>query len=198
MSEPPSPPTPEIAPTSTLDWAELLSTHERWLKRLVVARLNEPQGVEEVMQEVALAAMAQRSPIFDPASVVGWLYRLAVRHVLIYRRKEGRRRALVGRYAAKRATKEETAEPSPLGWLLHDERRLIVRRALSLLPPRDADLLVLKYAEGWSARELAEKLNLRVSTIETRLHRARGRLRLELAALADEYRSNTRDIPNDA
>ena len=80
--------------------------------------------------------------------------------------------------------------PSPLGWLVHDERRQIVQDALRRLPPRDAELLILKYAEGISARELAERLGVAVATIETRLHRARRRLRAELAHLEAEFKAN--------
>lgn len=169
------------------DWSDVLSAHDRWLRRVVSARLQERQAVDEVMQEVALAAVAQRSPILNPARVVGWLYRLAVRQALIYRRKAGRRRTLVDRYARERRADEVDPGPSPLSWLLHDERRSLVGEALRRLPPRDADLLVLKYAEGWSARELADRLGLKIAAVEARLHRARGRLRTELAALASEF-----------
>src|SRR4051794_15374992 len=112
------------------DWSALLSSHDRWLRRVVSARLQERQAVDEVMQEVALAAVAQRSPILNPARVVGWLYRLAVRQVLIYRRKAGRRRALVDRYARERGGAGEAPGVSPLAWLLHDERRSLVHQAL--------------------------------------------------------------------
>ena len=77
--------------------------------------------------------------------------------------------------------------PSPLSWLLCEERRDLVQQALRRLPHRDADLLVMKYAEGWSAKELAERLGVRTAAIEVRLHRAKRRLRPELAALAAEF-----------
>ncbi len=100
----PSPLTPEPdGVASTLDWAATLAEHERWLRRVVAARVGEPQAVDEVMQNVALAAVAQRSPLLNPARAGVWLYRLAVRHVLIYRRKTGRQRSLVDRYASRRA-----------------------------------------------------------------------------------------------
>ena len=70
----------------------------------------------------------------------------------------------------------------PLDWLLQTERREMVRAALELLPRRDAEILLLKYTENWSYRELAAHLGVSESAIETRLHRARERLR---AALAD-------------
>jgi RNA polymerase sigma-70 factor, ECF subfamily len=169
------------------DWGVVLSEHDGWLRRVVATRLREPQGVDEVMQEAALAAVAQRSPLLDPARLVGWLYRLAVRQTLVYRRKAGRRRALVDRCSILRPTPSETPEPSPLVWLLHDERRELVQNALRLLPPRDADILALKYGEGWSARELAERLGVGVPAIETRLLRARRRLRAQLESLATDF-----------
>lgn len=170
-----------------LDWGGVLARHDGWLRRVVSARLREPQGVDEVMQEVALAVVAQRAPLLDPARVVGWLYKLAVRQALMYRRKAGRGRALVGRCAEVRPTSDEASDPSPLAWLLHDERREIVRKALDRLPPRDADLLALKHGEGWSARELADRLGLGVPAVEARLSRARKRLRMELAELAGDF-----------
>ena len=45
------------------------------------------------------------------------------------------------------------------------------------MPPRDAEILLLKYTEEWSYRELAVHLGVSESAVEARLHRARGRLR---------------------
>src|SRR5271168_3290474 len=112
MNEPRPLPTsePEMI-AGALDWGATLAEHERWLRRVVAARLDEPQAVDEVMQNVALAAVAQRSPLVNPARAAVWLYRLAVRHVLIYRRKMGRERSLVDRYATRRAVSEVDATP---------------------------------------------------------------------------------------
>ena len=134
------------------------------------------------------------SPLLEPGRLVGWLYRLAVRQALLYRRRVGRQRTLVDRYAHRQGTRSENPELSPLSWLVHDERRAMVQQALRRLPPRDADLLVLKYAEGWSARELAARLGVKTSAVEARLHRARGRLRAELAAQASEFAAPSEDV----
>jgi RNA polymerase sigma-70 factor (ECF subfamily) len=68
-------PEPDASPADLFDWGSTLAIHDRWLRRVVAARLGEPQAVEEVMQDVALAAVAQRSPLQDPARVAGWLVR---------------------------------------------------------------------------------------------------------------------------
>jgi RNA polymerase sigma-70 factor (ECF subfamily) len=193
MNQPPPLSTPEPDSASVLNWGVTLALHQGWLRRVVAARLHEAQAVEEVMQDVALAAVAQRSPLHNPARAAVWLYRLAVRHVLLYRRKTGRQRSLVDRYAARKAASEIDTSPSPLGWLVLGERRQLVQQALRRLPPRDAELLILKHAEGYGARELAERLGASVGTVETRLHRARHRLRAELADLAAEFEASDHD-----
>jgi RNA polymerase sigma factor CnrH len=49
------------------------------------------------------------------------------------------------------------------------------------LPARDVEILLLKYTENWSYRDLAEHLGLTPGAVESRLHRARKRLRDLLA-----------------
>jgi RNA polymerase sigma-70 factor (ECF subfamily) len=183
MAETALPSGSEQGANEPVDWAATLAKHERWLRTAIFTRLGEHQAVEEVMQEVALAAVAQRAPLREPARVGAWLYRLAVRLVLLYRRRHGRQRRLIGVYA-KHCGAEHGFSPAldPLDWLLFDERRRLVREALGGLPRRDAEILLLKYTEDWSYRELAAHLGIGESAVEARLHRARKRLREALAA----------------
>ena len=160
-----------------------LAEHDRWLRTVVMARVGEAAAVDEVMQEVALAAVRQRAPINDPAKVAPWLYRLAVMHSLMFRRKMGRGRKLTNRYAERfQPTERDTRTVEPLDWLVADERRGMVRQALDKLPKRDAEILLLKYTEDWSYQQIADQLGISESAVEARLHRARKRMRSELAA----------------
>jgi len=167
-----------------LDWSALLTQHERWLRTVVFARLGSAEGVDEVLQEVALAAVRQHAPLADPSKAAPWLYRLAVLQSLLYRRRHGRHRKLIGRFAQRLPQREEeTDSADPLAWLLSDERRRLVRDAVSRLAPRDAEILLLKYTQDWSYHQLSARLGVSHSAVETRLHRARARLRSELMAL---------------
>lgn len=159
-----------------VDWTAALAEHARWLRAVVWARVREPAAVDEVLQEVALAAIAQRAPLADAARVGPWLYQVAVRQALLYRRRRGRSRRLHARFAALDGS-VRGAEGDPLAWLLVDEQRALVRAALNELPARDAAILLLKYGEGWSYQEIAAHLGAGHSAVEARLHRARRRLR---------------------
>jgi RNA polymerase sigma-70 factor (ECF subfamily) len=166
-----------------MDWRPALAEHQRWLRTIVYARLREDEAVDEVMQELALALVRAPAPPPTPDKVAPWLYRVALRQVLLYRRKCGRRRRLEAGYAAHRQVTDPAAEaPDPLAWLLADERRRLVREALQTLAGRDAEILLLKYTEDWSYRQLAAHLGLSQSAVEARLFRARQRLREALAA----------------
>ena len=167
-----------------IDWPQALKRNGRWLRTIILARSGEAQAVEEIFQEVATAAIAQKSPLQDPTKVAPWLYQLAIRQSLLYRRKQGRKRKLEQNYA-------ERAQPfivrreaiDPLDWLLTAERRKLVRQAMSQLPERDAEILLLKYTEDWSYHQIAEHIGISHSAVESRLHRARAKLREQLSVL---------------
>ncbi len=170
-------------PPAPLNWSEALARHGRWLRTVVAARLGERQAVDEVLQEVSLAALATTTPV-DSAVVAGWLYRLAIHKTLMWRRTAGRRHKLNGRYAerVRHAAGDSAGGSDPLDWLLLDERTTLIRQALDRLPPRDAEILLLKYTENWSCRDLAAHLGQTEVAIESRLHRARQKLRQALTS----------------
>ena len=169
-----------------IDWSAVVAEHGRWLRTVVLARLGESQAVDEVLQEVFAAAVRQQAPLADRAKIAPWLYRLAVRQTLLYRRKQGRQRKRIARFAERfQPTVHDSRERDPLEWLLTEERRRMVRTALRKLSRGDGEILLLKYTEDWSYHEIAKRLGVSHSAVETRLHRARARLRAELSSAAE-------------
>jgi RNA polymerase sigma-70 factor (ECF subfamily) len=166
-----------------IDWGRALAEHDRWLRTIAIARLGQAQGVDEVLQEVALAAVKQAAPINDASKVAPWLYRLVVTHCLLLRRTWGRRRKLIERYTQAVPVTGESTNTDPLNWLLAEERQRLIRQALTQLKQRDRELLLLKYTEDWNYHQIAQHLGLTHSAVETRLHRARQKLKDKLCEL---------------
>ena len=108
-----------------------------------------------------------------------WLYRIAIRQAMLFRRRMGRQRQLMDRYC------QEVGEPSsqePLEWLMGEERGKAIRAAMSELAPRDREILLLKHGEGWSYQKIADHLGVTRHVVEYRLLRARKHMRSTLAA----------------
>lgn len=170
---------------SQIDWQRELSQHRRWLTTVLLARGVESQAVEEVYQEVCAAALAGADKLRDTEKLSPWLYRIAVLTALQYRRKLGRRKKLSRGYT-EHVSQQSEQEPDPLAWLLAEEQRELVRQAVGQLPRGDAEILMLKHTQDWTYRELAEHLGVSVNAIESRLHRAREKLRRTLATMAPD------------
>jgi RNA polymerase sigma factor (sigma-70 family) len=171
------------AVANPIDWPAVLAHHGHWLRTVVLARVGDAAAADDVLQEVAAAAIEKGHQLRNPESTAPWLYRLAVIAALQYRRRQGRRRKLLDRFVERMPQGEEARELDPLDWLLADERKALVRKALARLPRRDAEILLLKYTEDWSYRQLAEHLGLSTSAVEARLHRARQKMRKALSAV---------------
>lgn len=176
-------PPPDAAGPSPVDWAACLAAHEPWLRKVILARTGEPQAVDEVFQQVALAAIEQSSPLADPSKVAPWLHRIAVIQSARYRRKCGRERRVVQRAARRQLHLGNGFADDVLRVLVTRERHEQTRQALQRLSGSDAEILLLKYGERWSYRQIAEHLGITEKAVDARLLRARARLRQELIAL---------------
>ncbi len=163
----------------SIDWSAELERHRAWMRSVVVARVWDRDAVEEVLQNIALAAVSSKVPPRTAERVAPWLYKIAVRQSLLYRRRQGRQRKLMEAYTELRGARG-FQDADPLDWLLAVERQALVRRSLSRLHRRDREMLLLKYTQQWSYEQIAEHLGVSHSAVESRLHRARQRLRHEL------------------
>ena len=173
--------TDAIDHSGTIDWSSELERNGRWLRSVLLARSRDPGAIDELFQELSLAVVRHGGSLRDPARMAPWLYQIAVRQALMHRRKLGRRRRLLDSYENRRErTEQVSCEADPLEWLLSDERSCMIRQAIDSLPSKESELLILKYTEDWSYREIARHLGISESAVEARLHRARRKLRAEL------------------
>jgi RNA polymerase sigma-70 factor (ECF subfamily) len=176
-----------MSTTAVIDPLTALPEHEAWLRTSLFARLGNRDEVEEVMQEVAVAAANQAAKA-EPVDRIGpWLYRVAMRQMLLFRRKAGRRKKLINNVAlVRRPSEVDTQSRSPLEFLCSQERAREVRDAMVQMSERDRQLLMLKYVEGMSYGEIAAQLGVTASSVQSRLHRARALLRSLLIHESDD------------
>ncbi len=156
----------------------LFLENENWLRTVVRSRVTEAEAVEDIMQNIALALVRQRDSISEINRIGAWLYQVAVKQVLMYRLTRGRRRRFEDRLTSEGAVADSTnAEPGPVDRVLAAEQQQQVQLAMKQLDELDRQILMLKYSEGWTYRQLSEHLGVKEDTIEYRLVKARRQLR---------------------
>lgn len=73
-----------------------------------------------------------------------------------------------------------------------EERRLLVRRALATLTPRQRAVVVLRYFEDLTERDAAQVLGVSVGTVKSQTHLALRRLREAAPELAEYLHEESR------
>ncbi len=180
-------PSPPLKEDGRVDWGKALLENESWMRAVIAQRVGEQSAVDEVFQEIALAVTKESAPLRDPSKLNAWLYRLVVLQSALYRRKAGRKRRLVKRYE-EQVFQVDSTRQEPIDWLLDAERQQLVRDALARLPDDEREILLMKYSDDKSYREIADELGATEGAVQSKLHRARKRMRQILATTAcDEF-----------
>jgi RNA polymerase sigma-70 factor (ECF subfamily) len=159
----------------------LVESHQDQVARLACRLLGWPADVDDVVQEVFLAAW-KGLPRFRGQSELGtWLMRITVNKCRSHRRREMLRLGWLWRKGQEEAAHSEPADRAALDRETHAEIRRRVRR----LPERYCEVVVLRYLEEMPVEKIGQVLGLTRNTVEVRLHRARERLKEELAGLME-------------
>lgn len=152
--------------------------------------LGEPADAQEVVQEVFLTVFRKAHTFQGNSQFSTWLYRLTVNEALGKIRKGKNKQKEVGyeEYLPKFQDDGHHSSRPIVDWsdtveeeYAGQELRQLLSQALNQLKPVDKSVVVLSDVEGMSDREIAEILDLTVSAVKTRLHRARLFLRGKLA-----------------
>jgi len=134
---------------------------------------------EDVLQTVFLRLVRRNEKVDLSPSPGSYLHRAAVNASLDLLRSRTRSRSVSIDEVAFDAPR--SSEPSPETQQLDRELQNQIRRSIATLGPKAAEIVVLKYFEGHSNLEIAEMLGTSQMVIGVLLHRARTRLRKEIA-----------------
>ena len=166
---------------SKSSWPGILVDDQGWLSAVIFARVRDRHAVDEILQETALAAIAGKRPT-EPEGLKRWLYRVAIRQSVLYRRKQGRSEKKANGYCeiARRKSGDRLRQMDPVAVLMATEQVDQVRDAMRRLGNGDCEILLLKYSENWSCQQISERLGVSISAVKSRLLRARANLRAVL------------------
>jgi RNA polymerase sigma factor (sigma-70 family) len=162
------------------DHFELLyRTQVRLVLAYALRRVDRPEDAADVVAETMLVAWRRQHdvPAGDEARL--WLFGVARRVLANHRRGVGRRDRLGDRL---RQELQHLVVADPAAAV---ETTLVVRQALDQLDELDREVMQLTAWESLTPGEVAVVLSIPPTTVRTRLHRARRRLRvaLDLAGL---------------
>lgn len=167
-----APPAPEQSQALTLE--DLYRTHRMRLIRLALLLVDEPATAEDVVQEAFTGLHRHWGNLRDSAAAIGYLRTAVVngsRSVL-------RRRKTARDYTPPHVANARSAESLAM---LTAEHQSVVR-ALSQLPPRQREVLVLRYYGNLTEAEIADAAGISKGTVKSTASRALEALQRIMAA----------------
>ena len=173
-------------------WAELLRRFHRVIRGCIGRLIGRHRGIlstldaDEIYAEVLVALLAndkRRLRRFDPkrgAKLSSWLGVLTNRLTYDYLRAKAARPMST---RTEISPELESDRASPLDEVLEQERRARLTDALEAYSERDRTFIAL-YANGLEVDEIADQMQISVSTVYSRKHKIVARLQATFGAAA--------------
>lgn len=161
---------------------EIVTQYADFVYNVAFRMMGNTHDAEEVAQDAFLSAYRAYGRFRGESQVSTWLYRITMNAALMRLRREKRARGLtwVGVENLEVPSWEDAPERSALASELGDK----IQEGISRLPPELRAAVVLRDVSGLSNAEAADALGVTVSSLKSRLHRARVLLRQHLAEYA--------------
>ena len=152
-------------------YARLVDKYKGKIFAILYRMMGQPEDAQDLAQEVFTKAYFQLHKFQPNSNFSAWLYRMAANHCLDELRRQKR---------SVQTTDEEMElidAETPEDALLQKEQKQVLLRQVMGLEEEYRSVVVLRYIEQLSYREISKAMSIPITTVQMRLHRARKKLR---------------------
>ena len=153
---------------------------QRWQKRIfnfIYRNVSDYEEARDLTQETFAKAFIKARDLQDPSRFIPWLYKVALNECrMSLRRSRGRQKVPIEIYDSPESNEVEIAavlvrqEESAQQRLEREETVARLREVLALLPEEQRLVIVMKEYEDLKFHEIAEILDVPLSTVKSRLY----------------------------
>jgi RNA polymerase sigma-70 factor, ECF subfamily len=175
-------------PVEALRQVRFTEREREFVYAVALKYLKDADAAHEVAQDALLLAFRHRHSYLGKARFTTWLYRIAATSALMHLRRARRRRLTPCRSFDEELSLPEQCcgHPSPEELSSTGETLALCTRFVAELGPSYQPLFRMRFVEGRSVAEVAQKLGLSHNTVKTRAYRARKHVKQRLVQAGDE------------
>ena len=162
----------------------LILQHEDQVVKTITGMLGKCREVDDISQETFIRFYQSLHNFRCRSSVGTYITRIAINLSLNEIKRKKRKNFLFSKNDDDNILQILDANLSK--HLEKNDLKEIVNKAVQLLEPKYRTVIVLKLIDGYSTKEIAEILEIKKSTVLTRLSRAQEKLRVKLEAFLEE------------
>jgi len=165
-------------------YEEIVEEFQHNVYSTVYTFIQNAQDTEDISQEVFLLIYQNLNSFKLDSKLSTWIYRITVNRCLTYRRKEARRSTIAKFVPISNEMSESLKSNISVDLdVIKLEDKDILYKALNCINKKYVTVIVLRYMQDLSIKEIGQILNLPARTVETQLYRAKTKLKANLLML---------------
>lgn len=172
-------------------YSEIVNQYQEKIFNFVYRMVKDRPLAEDITQETFIKAFRALSSFNSEYAFSTWLFKIAANNCIDhFRKKKLKTYSLDTPISAKEGDIHrdypDTTNHGPEDGILSQEKRLQIKSAISSLPKKYRDAILLRHTQDKSYEEIAEELDIPLGTVKVRIFRAREMLKKKLR---DQMRS---------
>ena len=149
----------------------LFNRYSEAIRRLFLQRLTSATDADDLLQETFIKVYINLHRYSENYTFGQWVYTIARNTHIDFERRKQEDLPIDERFTAPWAS-----TPSPEEKLISSQQHTQIEQYINSLPEQYRTLFKMRFLEDYSYDEIAEKLQLPMGTVKTRIHRARERM----------------------
>ncbi|MFE8697628.1 RNA polymerase sigma factor [Cytobacillus sp. FJAT-53684] len=153
-------------------YANIINKYKNQLYATILRMTKNPQDAQDLVQEAFIKVYNQLGKFDRNGSFSSWMYRVAINHCMDEFRKK--------RYQMKQVevNEEKVINPNhPEVIFLKKEKSRQLERLIATLPEDERMIILLRYVNELSYDEISELIEIPLSQVRNKLHRAKKKMR---------------------
>ncbi|HET7657476.1 MAG TPA: sigma-70 family RNA polymerase sigma factor [Bacillales bacterium] len=164
-------------PIRKFTFEAILDEYGEGIKRFILSYVKDASATDDLVQDVFLKVYLKMDTFEDRSALKTWIYRIAINRCKDYFRSWHYQKV---KLTQKLDLFNLKSGETPEEFLLQKSEDLSLAREILSLNSKYREVILLYYYRDFSISEISELLQLKESTVRTRMQRARTQLKAKL------------------
>ena len=152
----------------------LFARHSDAIYAMLLKFTGNSDDVNDLIQEAFMKAYLKIG-LYDPKYDFGaWIYTIARNTFVDYSRSRKSNALNPQNLSPEIDNTAQSSSPTPEDYIINAQQRAQIERYISMLPEDYRQLFELRFLDEYSYEEIAEKLDMKLGTVKTRIFRVRN------------------------
>ncbi len=152
----------------------LFTRHSDAIYAMLLKFTGNSDDVDDLIQEAFMKAYLKIG-LYDPKYDFGaWIYTIARNTFVDFSRSRKSNALNPQNLSPEIDNTAQSSSPTPEDYIINAQQRAQIERYISMLPEDYRQLFELRFLDEYSYEEIAEKLDMKLGTVKTRIFRVRN------------------------